>query len=111
VFIVFKRFVKSRKSVKGKDAEGKKPIARSSEKGNVRQQASDAGKRAEVEGRTVLGCKLVMCEDPITKEYKIFPVECPPGYLEKAKSGMREKGVKFSSDPLPDDVDVVVPEE
>lgn len=63
------------------------------------------------EKKAVKGCKMIMCEDPLTGDYRIFPIECPRGYVEKIKSRAREKGVRFSSTPLPEDVVLITPEE
>lgn len=63
------------------------------------------------EKRPVKACKMILCEDPLTGDFRMFPVECPRGYVEKIKSRMREKGVRFSSTPLPEDVVLITPEE
>lgn len=61
--------------------------------------------------KPVIGCKMIVCEDPLTGVYRLFPVKCPTGYVEKMKSRMREKGVRFSSEPFPEDAVLSTPEE
>jgi len=61
--------------------------------------------------KPLVGCKLILCEDPLTGDVRAFPVECPKGYIERIKSKMREKGVRFSSVPLPENVVLITPEE
>lgn len=61
--------------------------------------------------KPVKGCKMILCEDPLTGDLRLFPVECPQGYVTKMKSRMREKGVKFSSDPLPENAVLSIPDE
>jgi hypothetical protein len=88
------------------------------------RKAVKQGKRNEIEPLTnttksvgkkdkkpVEGCKMILCEDPLTGDIRLFPVECPTGYIERIKSKMREKGVRFSSKPLPEDMVLSTPAE
>lgn len=63
------------------------------------------------EKKAVKGCRMILCEDPITGNMKLFPVKCPKGHIEKMKSRMREKGVQFSEEPLSEDIILNIPEE
>ena len=103
VFVVAKNLFareKGRKAVeKGKKAI-EKPMTSTTTK-------SVEGKKK----KPVKGCKMILCEDSLTGDIRLFPVECPAGYVNKLKSKMREKGVRFSSSPLPEDVFVSTPEE
>ena len=67
--------------------------------------------KKEREGKTIKGCKMILCEDPITGNIKLFPVACPKGYIDKMKKKMRDTGVKFSEEPLPEGVTLNIPEE
>lgn len=67
--------------------------------------------RPEKGKKPITGCKMVMCEDPLTGVYRMFPVKCPTEYVEKMKATMREKGVRFSSEPFPEDAFLRIPEE
>ncbi|MBC8458977.1 MAG: hypothetical protein H8D67_13365 [Deltaproteobacteria bacterium] len=67
------------------------------------------GKRKDK--KPVKGCKMILCEDPLTGDIRLFPVECPTGYVERIKAQMREKGVRFSSKPFPEDAVLSTPEE
>jgi len=61
--------------------------------------------------KPVQGCKMILCEDPITGNIRLFSVECPKGYVERMRSKAREKGIRFSSDPFPEDAFLSLPEE
>lgn len=65
----------------------------------------------EQQKRKVIGCKMVLCEDPITGEMKLFPIQCPIKYMEASRAKMREKGVTFATGPLGDDIELELPEE
>lgn len=41
-------------------------------------------------------CELVICEDPITGDFVVKPKgKCPEGYIERAKEGIKTKGLVF----------------
>ena len=87
----------------------KNPLARE----KARKSASTSGTGA-AKGKckeSIKGCKMILCEDPLTGDMRLFPVECPTGYIEKVKTRMREKGVKFSSEPFPEDAVLSIPED
>jgi len=54
---------------------------------------------------------MILCEDPVTGNIRLFSVECPKGYVERVRSKAREKGIRFSSDPFPEDAFLSPPEE
>lgn len=61
--------------------------------------------------RPVQGCKMILCEDPVTGNIRLFPVECPKGYVERVRSKAREKGIRFSPEPFPEDAFLSLPED
>jgi len=115
VFFVANLFArkKGRKSVeKGKKVIEKPVIDTTSDKRNEIEPFLTSTKSAEgKKKRSVRGCKMILCEDPLTGDVRAFPVECPEGYIDRMRSKMREKGVRFSSKPLPEEVVLIIPEE
>ncbi len=45
------------------------------------------------------GCSFLVCENIETGEIVLVPSKsCPAGFVQKAKAGMREKGVLFANE-------------
>lgn len=61
--------------------------------------------------KAISGCQMILCEDPLTGAIRLFPVSCPEGYVKMVKNKAREKGIRFSSEPFPEDAFLSVPEE
>lgn len=78
----------------------------------IRKQNKEQQKNGqEQQKKKVRGCAMILCEDPITGEMKLYPVKCPPKFIEASRSKMREKGVTFATGPLGNDIELEVPEE
>lgn len=55
-----------------------------------RRKGSGEADRGKVVRET---CNVVWCIDPRTGELRAYPGKCPPGFLDKARRAMREKGI------------------
>lgn len=100
-----------RKKSKGKRADstatsGNKKVVQGNQK-----YVDDVTRQPTPGKRPVQGCKMILCEDPVTGNIRLFPIECPKGYVEKVKSKAREKGIRFSADPFPEDAFLSLPED
>ena len=84
----------------------KNPFVRKKIKGKKADSTATSGNKKPIQG-----CKMILCEDPVTGNIRLFPIECPTRYVEKVKSKAREKGIRFSSDPFPEDAFLSLPEE
>jgi len=94
-----------------KNLSAKKKGRKAVEKGKKATENTATRSAEEKNKKPVIGCKMIVCEDPLTGAYRLFPVKCPPGYVDKMKRRMREKGVRFSSEPFPEDAVLSTPEE
>ena len=57
------------------------------------------GKVSKNKRKKFSGCSFIVCEDIETGEIILVPSKnCPAGFVQKAKSGMKEKGVLFANE-------------
>ena len=100
-----KKEKRAKKSVSTTVSENKKRVPGNQKYVDDVTQQPTSGKRP------IQGCKMILCEDPLTGNIRLFSVECPKGYVERVRSKAREKGIRFSSDPFPEDAFLSPPEE